>query len=170
MPSKTKSVPKPFRVGVIGCGAISNAYFQHLAPFEKYAKITACADIDLSRAKAKAAEHGVPKAGTVEEVLADPDIDLVLNLTIPAAHTSVNMAAIKAGKHAYCEKPFSLSYKEGLKVLSEAKKRKLRLGCAPDTVLGGGIQTARSVIDSGAIGRPIAAFANMLGTATRAGT
>ncbi|MEI9999308.1 MAG: Gfo/Idh/MocA family oxidoreductase [Verrucomicrobiota bacterium] len=83
---------------------MSNAYFKHLAPFHHYAKITACADLDLERAKAKAAEHGVPKASTVKELLADPEIDLVLNLTIPAAHASVNLTALKAGKHAYCEK------------------------------------------------------------------
>jgi predicted dehydrogenase len=162
MPAPSKSVSKPFRIGVIGCGAISNAYFQHLAPFSSYAKITACADIDLDRARAKAKEHGVPKACSVKELLLDPEIDAVLNLTIPAAHATVNMAAVKAGKHVYCEKPFSLSYKEGLRVLKEAQKRKLRLGCAPDTVLGGGIQTARQLIDQGAIGRPIGAVANML--------
>jgi predicted dehydrogenase len=157
-----KPVSKPFRIGLIGCGNISNAYFQHLAPYAAFAKITACADIDVERAQAKATEHGVAKACSVKELLADPDIDAVLNLTIPAAHAGVNLAALKAGKHAYCEKPFSLTYKEGVQVLKEAQKRKLRVGCAPDTVLGGGIQTARLVIDSGAIGKPIAAFANML--------
>jgi predicted dehydrogenase len=158
-----KPVSKPFRIGLIGCGNISNAYFTHLAPYDVFAKITACADIDVERAKAKAAEHGVPKACSVKELLADPDIDAVLNLTIPAAHASVNLAALKAGKHTYCEKPFSLTYKEGVAVMKEAEKRKLRVGCAPDTVLGGGIQTARNVIDSGAIGKPVAAFANLVG-------
>jgi predicted dehydrogenase len=157
-----KSGSLPFRVGVIGCGAISNAYFKHLAPFSAYAKITACADIDLERARKKAAEHGVVKAYSVQELLADPEIDAVLNLTIPGAHASVNLQALKAGKHAYCEKPFSLTYKEGLKVLAEAKKRKLRVGCAPDTVLGGGIQTCRKLIDDGVIGKPVGATANML--------
>ena len=162
MPSKSKPVSKPFRIGLIGCGNISNAYFTHLAPYAAYAKITACSDLDIERARAKAAEHGVAKACTVKELLADPAIDAVLNLTIPAAHASVNLAALKAGKHAYCEKPFSLTYKEGLQVTKEAQKRRLRVGCAPDTVLGGGIQTARKLIDDGAIGKPIAAFANML--------
>jgi predicted dehydrogenase len=159
MPSK--SVPKPFRVGIIGCGDISRQYFQHLKPYGAYARFTACADLDLERARAKAAEHGL-KACTVKELLADPDIDAILNLTIPAAHVTVNLAALRAGKHVYCEKPFSFTYKEGLSVLKEAQKRKLRVGCAPDTVLGGGIQTARQLIDEGAIGKPIAAFANML--------
>jgi len=152
----------PLRVGLVGCGNISNAYFTHLKPFSSYAKITACADLDMARAKAKADEHGVGKACSVAELLADPEIDAVLNLTIPAAHVEVNLRALKAGKHVYCEKPFSLSYKEGLKVLKEAQKRKLRVGCAPDTVLGGGIQTCRKLIDQGVIGKPIAATANMV--------
>jgi predicted dehydrogenase len=156
------SISAPLRVGVIGCGAISNAYFKGLAPFSKYAQITACADLDIERAGKKASEHGVGKAYSVEELLDDPEVDAVLNLTIPGAHAGVNLQAIKAGKHAYCEKPFSLTYKDGLKVLKEAQKRKLRLGCAPDTVLGGGIQTCRKLIDEGVIGQPVAATANML--------
>jgi predicted dehydrogenase len=152
----------PLRVGLIGCGAISNAYFEHLAPFSRYAKITACSDLDLERARATAAHHHLPKSCTVEELLADPDIDVILNLTIPAAHASVNLAALRAGKHAYCEKPFALNYQEGLEVVREAAKRKLYVGCAPDTVLGGGIQTCRNVIDQGLIGRPVAGVANML--------
>jgi predicted dehydrogenase len=151
------------RVGLVGCGSISNAYFKNLAPFSAYAQITACSDLDVDRARAKAAEHGVAKACSVKELLADPEIDIVLNLTIPAAHVDVNLQALKAGKHAYCEKPFSLTYKDGLKVVAEAKKRKLRVGCAPDTVLGGGIQTCRHLIDQGVIGQPIGATANMLG-------
>jgi predicted dehydrogenase len=161
MPPKSKPAPKPLRVGIIGVGDISRQYFQHFKPYEAYAKFTAVADLNLDRAKAKAAEHGL-KACTVKELLADPEIDAILNLTIPAAHVTVNLAALRAGKHVYTEKPFSFTYKEGLAVLKEAEKRKLRVGCAPDTVLGGGIQTARQLIDQGAIGRPVAAFANML--------
>jgi predicted dehydrogenase len=159
---KLKSSSAPFRIGLVGCGAISNAYFKGLAPFSDLAQITACADLDLDRAAQKAAEHGVGKSYAVEDFLADPEIDAVLNLTIPAAHAELNLRALKAGKHAYCEKPFSLTYKEGLKVLNESKKRGLLVGCAPDTVLGGGIQTCRKLIDDGAIGRPIAFTANML--------
>ena len=152
----------PLRIGIIGCGNISNAYFKHAQPYADLIQFVACADLDLGRAQAKAAEHGVGKAYSVAELLADPEIDAVLNLTIPAAHSPVNLQAIKAGKHAYCEKPFSLTYKEGLKVVKEAQARKLRLGCAPDTVLGGGIQTCRKLIDDGAIGRPVGATANMV--------
>ncbi len=157
-----KSTSLPLRAGIIGCGNISNAYFQHLKPFTDYVTITACADLDVDRARAKAAEHGVGKSGSVQEILDDPEIDIVLNLTIPGVHAAVNQQVLKAGKHVYCEKPFSLSYAEGLKTVKQAEARKLRLGCAPDTVLGGGIQTCRKLIDDGAIGKPIAAMANML--------
>jgi predicted dehydrogenase len=157
-----KSSSLPLGVGIIGCGNISNAYFKHGAPFSEYIKFVSCADIDVERAKAKAAEHGLSKGYSVKELLADPEVDIVLNLTIPAAHTEVNMQALKAGKHAYTEKPFSFTYKEGLKTQKEAHKRKRRLGCAPDTVLGGGIQTCRKLIDDGAIGKPIAAMANFM--------
>jgi predicted dehydrogenase len=161
MPKKPFTLP--LRVGVIGCGNISNAYFHGIKPFPSLVQIVSCADLDLPRAKAKAAEHGVAKGYSVAELLNDPEVDLVLNLTIPGAHAPVNLQALKAGKHAYCEKPFSLTFKEGLKVVQEAKKRKLRVGCAPDTVLGGGIQACRKLIDAGAIGKPVAATANMLG-------
>ncbi len=154
--------PTPFRVGLIGCGNISNAYFKGCAPYSKLIQITACSDLDLARARAKAEEQGIAKACTPSELLKDPDIDIILNLTIPKAHAEVNLAALKAGKHVYCEKPFSLTKREGAKVLAEAKKRKRWVGCAPDTVLGGGIQTCRKLIDDGAIGKPIAAAANMV--------
>ncbi|MDR1145878.1 MAG: Gfo/Idh/MocA family oxidoreductase [Verrucomicrobiales bacterium] len=151
----------PLRAGIIGCGNISNAYFKHTAPFADYVKIIACADLDPARAKAKAAEHGITPL-TVQELLASPDLDVVLNLTVPKAHVAVNTAILKAGKHAYCEKPFALTVSEGKKVLALAKKMRRVIGCAPDTVLGGGIQTCRKLIDDGAIGKPVAAVANML--------
>jgi predicted dehydrogenase len=168
MPAKSHSISKPFRVGVIGCGDISRQYFQHLKPFAAYAKITACADMDLERARAKAVEQGI-KACTVDELLTDPEIDAVLNLTIPAAHVKVNLAALKAGKHVYCEKPFSFTAKEGAQVLKEALKRRLRVGCAPDTVLGGGIQTARKLIDEPSANR-LQRSPTCSVTATSAGT
>jgi predicted dehydrogenase len=157
----TKS-SSPLRVGFIGCGNISNAYFRGFRPFPHLVEVVACADIDVQRAKAKAAEHSIDRGCSVAELLADPDIDLVLNLTVPSAHAEVNRQALKAGKHAYCEKPFSLTYKDGVKTLEAAKKARLRVGCAPDTVLGQGIQTCRRLIDEGAIGKPVAATANML--------
>ncbi len=151
----------PVRVGIIGCGNISNQYFNSCKLF-KILSIQAVADLDLKRAQEKAKEHGIPKACSVKEMLADPKIELILNLTIPQAHAEINLKTLRAGKHVYCEKPFSLTVADGKKVLNEAKKRKLLVGCAPDTVLGGGIQTCRKLIADGAIGQMVAAMANML--------
>jgi predicted dehydrogenase len=153
----------PLRLGLIGCGNISNAYFRGLKPFPHLVEVAACADLDVPRAQAKAAEHQVARGGSVEELLADPTVDLILNLTIPGAHAEVNRQALAAGKHVYCEKPFALTYADGLKTLEAARAKGLRVGCAPDTVLGQGIQTCRRLIDAGAIGEPVAATANMMG-------
>jgi predicted dehydrogenase len=144
-------------IGVIGCGNISPAYFKGMALFENVQPV-ACADLDHERAGATAAEQGI-RAATVEDLLAIDDVDIVLNLTIPAAHVEVNLAALRAGKHAYCEKPFALSNDDVASVLAEASDRGLRVGCAPDTFLGGGAQTARKLIADGAIGEPVAATA-----------
>jgi predicted dehydrogenase len=156
------TIRSPLRIGLIGCGTISNAYFKGFKPFPHLIEVVACADIDLARARAKAAEHGVAKGCAVADLLADPEVELVLNLTIPGAHAEVNFQALAAGKHSYSEKPFALAYGDGLKTLREARNRNLRVGCAPDTVLGQGIQTCRQLIDEGAIGKPIAATANMM--------
>src|ERR1700683_1144333 len=97
-----RSPSLPLRVGLVGCGTISNAYFKGMKPFPGLVQIVACSDLDVSRAKAKAAEHGVAKACPVPQLLDDPEIDLVLNLTVPGAHAAVNLQALQAGKHAYC--------------------------------------------------------------------
>ena len=150
------------KVGVIGCGKISDAYFLGSRRYD-ILEIVACADLDLSRARAKALEHKIPKACTVSQLLADPSIEIVLNLTIPAAHAAINKRALKAGKHAYTEKPFALNSADGRRVLALAKAKNLLVGCAPDTFLGGGLQTCRKLIDDGAIGRPVAALAFCMG-------
>jgi predicted dehydrogenase len=147
------------KVGIIGCGNISNAYFKGCAPFD-ILEIVACADVDMERAHAKAAEHGV-KAYTVDELLADPEISIVVNLTTPQSHAPVSLAAIAAGKNVHEEKPFALRREDGLKILAAAKEKGVLVGCAPDTFLGGGIQTCRKLIDDGVIGEPIAATAFM---------
>ncbi len=153
-------MPRPIHVGLVGCGKISDAYFAGSAHYD-FIKIVACADLDPARAAAKAREHGI-RGTTVDELLAAPDVDLVLNLTIPAAHASVNIAALEAGKHVYTEKPFALDASEGAHVLTLARAKNLLVGCAPDTFLGGGLQTARKAVDDGAIGRPVSAMAFML--------
>ena len=151
----------PVRIGLIGCGTISPAYLRAAATFDSL-EFVACADLDPSAAKRAEERFGVP-ATTVDALLARDDIEAVLNLTIPAAHGSVNLAAIEAGKHVYCEKPFALNVAEGERVLAAADAAGLRVGCAPDTFLGGGQQTVRQLIDAGAIGKPVAATAFMMG-------
>lgn len=150
------------RIGVIGCGAISGAYLGMAKSFS-VVEVAACADTDLGRAKSKAKEFGVAKACGVEELLGDPAIELVLNLTVPKAHVPVSLAALEAGKHVYAEKPLGIDREEGRKVIELAKKKNLKVGCAPDTFMGAGIQTARKLIEEGAIGRPVAFTAFMMG-------
>ena len=125
-------------------------------------KFVGCADIDPSAAKRTEETFGVP-AMSVDALLARDDVDVILNLTIPAAHAGVNLAALAAGKHAYCEKPFGLDAEEGRRVLATAAAAGLRVGCAPDTFLGGGHQTVRQLIDDGAVGNPVAGTAFMMG-------
>jgi predicted dehydrogenase len=151
----------PVNVGIIGCGNISNAYFKAGKTF-RLVNIVACADLIPERARAKAEEHGIPNAYTVEELLADPAIEIVVNLTIPNAHYSVCMAGVEAGKHVYVEKPLCITREEGQKLLETASARNLRVGSAPDTFLGGGIQTCLKLIQDGWIGEPIGATAFML--------
>src|SRR5690606_25683788 len=141
----------------VGCGKISDQYFDGLRRYTVL-DVVACADLDADRARAKAAERGM-RAETAEGLLAAPDIDLVVNLTIPAAHAGVNRDALLAGKHVYCEKPFALNMADGSAVAALAQDRGLLVGCAPDTLLGGGQQTARGAVDRGMIGRPLSAMA-----------
>ena len=148
------------RVAVVGCGNISDIYFQNLAKFQAV-QVVACADLDLARAQATALKYGIARAGTVEEILNDPNIDLILNLTTPDAHASVALAALKADKHVYNEKPLALELSDAREMLELAGAKNLRLGGAPDTFLGGGLQTCRQLIDDGAIGTPLAASAFM---------
>ncbi len=147
------------KVGIIGCGNISPAYFKGSRAFD-ILDVVACADMDMERASARAQEFGVRAMG-VDALLADPDIEIVVNLTIPQAHAEVSLQVIEAGKNVYEEKPFALNRDDGKKVLDAAKARGVLVGCAPDTFLGGGIQTCRKLIDDGWIGEPVAATAFM---------
>jgi len=150
-----------FRVGIVGCGNISKAYLEGTRKFPVL-ELAGVADLDLSRAEAKAAEFST-KAYSVENLLAEKGVDLIVNLTVPKVHATVNQAILEAGKHAYVEKPFALQVADGRAVIDLAKAKGLRVGCAPDTFLGGGIQTARKLLDDGAIGEPLGAVANMAG-------
>jgi predicted dehydrogenase len=149
------------KIGIIGAGVISQIYCKNLSAYPEV-EIAAVADLDLDRARARAAEFGVPKACTVEQLLADPEIDIVVNLTIPKAHASVSMDALKAGKHVYVEKPLAVTREDGKAMLELAREKGLRVACAPETFLGGGIQTCRKLIDDGVIGTPIHASGFMI--------
>ncbi len=144
------------KVGLIGCGNISGIYFRNCAIFRNI-EIVAVADLIRERAEAAAAEHRIARALSVRKLLADPDIEIVLNLTIPKAHVKVAMAALKAGKSVYNEKPLAISLEDGRRMIRLARSRRLLVGCAPDTFMGAGIQTCRKLIDDGAIGRPVGA-------------
>jgi predicted dehydrogenase len=152
---------QPVKTGIIGCGAISGAYLSMAKTFP-IVQITTCADIDLTRAKSKAKEFQIPKATTVEALLNDPEIELILNLTIPKAHAHVSLAALNAGKHIYSEKPLAITREEGQQLITLAQQKNRKLGCAPDTFMGAGIQTARKLIEDNAIGRPVAFTAFMM--------
>ena len=148
------------KIGIIGCGNISGIYLQKAQTFE-ILQVAACADLIMERAQAQGAKYGV-KAVTVEQLLADPEIEIVVNLTTPQAHYPVALQALQAGKSVYNEKPLTVKRQEAQEILSLAKQKGLLVGGAPDTFLGAGLQTCRQVIDSGKIGRPVAATAFML--------
>jgi len=153
-------IDRPVTVGVVGCGNISDVYLTNLTVAPEVTFV-ACADLDLDRARRKAAAHGVPRAGAVVELLADPSIELVLNLTIPAAHAEVALAAVAAGKSVYNEKPLAIERADAARLLERAAASGVLVGGAPDTFLGAGLQTARRLLDDGAIGAPVAFAAAM---------
>jgi predicted dehydrogenase len=148
---------EPLKVGVVGTGTISRTYFEHLAKLPG-TEVVAAADLDLARAKAVGEKYGV-RALSPDELYADAEVEAVLNLTIPAAHASVTLAALDAGKHVYGEKPLAVTRQEARPLLEAAHAAGLRIGCAPDTVLGTGTQTARVLLDRGDVGVPAAASA-----------
>jgi predicted dehydrogenase len=149
------------KVGIVGCGNISGIYFKMCRWFE-ILDVCAAADLVPERAQAKAGQFGVAKACPVEELLADPEIKIVVNLTVPKAHGPVALAALKVGKSVHNEKPLALEREDGKKMLALASRKGLRVGCAPDTFMGAGIQTCRKLIDDGRIGEPVGATAFML--------
>ena len=147
-------------VGVIGCGVISAAYLTAARHFPVI-DLRAVADLDPAAAAARGAEFGIP-AVTIPELLADPSVEIVLNLTVPKAHAAVSLQAIEAGKHVHSEKPLGISLAEAARIVAAAEARGLRVGCAPDTFLGGAHQEARRLIDAGAIGTPVGGTAFFL--------
>ncbi|WOI57824.1 Gfo/Idh/MocA family oxidoreductase [Palleronia sp. LCG004] len=147
-------------IGIIGCGVISGIYLENMARFPDL-ELRAVADLRPEAAEKAAAAHGV-EALSVDALLAREDIDIVLNLTIPAAHAEVGRRVLEAGRHLYLEKPLAASVAEAREMLDLAEARGLRVGCAPDTFLGGGHQAARAALDEGAVGRPLGGSATMM--------
>ncbi|MEP5759260.1 MAG: Gfo/Idh/MocA family oxidoreductase [Litoreibacter sp.] len=148
-------------VGIIGCGNISTTYFD-FAPLFRGLEIHACADMNMDAAHARATEYGVT-AYDVAGLLAAPEVDIVLNLTIPDAHAPITMQALEVGKHVYSEKPLVLSIEDGRAMRDLADRKGLRVGCAPDTFLGGAHQLARAAVDEGRIGSITAGTAHVMG-------
>ena len=151
----------PVRVGIVGCGTISGIYLQNSKLLDAF-DVVACADLLPERAHARADEYGVPRSCSVEDLLADPEIEIVLNLTIPNAHAEIAFAALESGKSVYNEKPLVIRREDAARMLELAARNGLRVGCAPDTFLGAGIQTCRKLIAEGVIGQPVAATAFMM--------
>ena len=152
---------KTLGVGIIGCGNISWAYLKLSALF-KGIEVRAVADMNMAAAEARAKEFNV-KAQTVKDLLKNDDIQIVVNLTVPAVHYKVSRQILEAGKHVYSEKPLTLSYKDALALQKYAAKKKLRVGSAPDTFLGSSHQLARKTIDDGTIGKVVSGTCHFMG-------
>jgi predicted dehydrogenase len=146
-------VSRAIRVGIVGAGYISAAYLKAAKNFPELA-IVSCADAMPANAEKRGEEFGL-KVQSVEELLQDDSIDLILNLTTPQGHFPVSSQGLQAGKHVYSEKPLALGREDAEALARTAREHRVRLGCAPDTFLGGGQQTARKLIDDGAIGKPL---------------
>jgi predicted dehydrogenase len=147
-------------IGIIGIGDISDVYIGFLQKQSGLVTVLGCAARDLAKAQAKSAQYGIERAyPDAQSLLADPDIDLVLNLTAPAAHAEITLAALRSGKHVYSEKPLAATRFEGEQIMALAAELGLSVGCAPDTFFGGRLQTCRALIDSGRIGDIVGASA-----------
>ncbi|RKE60349.1 Gfo/Idh/MocA family protein [Microbacterium sp. AG238] len=144
----------PVGVGFVGVGVISDTYLENLGSFPDV-RVVILGDLDVDRAKAQAEKHGVAEWGTTDDVLAHPDVDVIVNLTIPAVHVEISSRAIAAGKHVWTEKPLGLDRESTAELLRQADAAGLRIGSAPDTLLGPGFQTAKRAIQSGVIGEPM---------------
>lgn len=155
-PGEHCRVVQPVNVGVLGCGHVSDQYFRGCRRFDVL-RLVSCADVDTARAEQKAAEHDVPRAYSPEALLDDPGVDLVLNLTPPLAHAETSLALIHAGKHVWSEKPLAGTLDEASRLIEAARDSGVRLGCAPDTFLGGGLQTSIKLVEDGSVGEPVAA-------------
>ena len=151
-----------FKVGILGSGVISRTYAADIMDFYSYVlDLTACADIDASLAEKLASEFHIRKSYTTEELLADDEIEIVINLTPPQMHVPLAKQIIAAGKHLFSEKPFTRTVAEAKEVLDLANEKGIRVGCAPDTFLGSGLQSLRYYLDAGMVGEPFFVTSNM---------
>ena len=142
---------KTIGIGIIGCGTISDVYLTNITQHYYNLELIACADMFIEKACQMKEKYNIPIACTVDELLANQDIEIVLNLTIPAAHYEVNMQILQAGRHLYCEKPLTLNFEDAQKATDLARLIKgLMAVSAPDTFLGAGSQTCRALMDQGA--------------------
>jgi predicted dehydrogenase len=151
---------EPTVIGIIGCGNISDAYLKGAAR-SQLVRVKSCADLLPDVAQAKARDYGIA-AVAVDALLGDPEIEIVINLTVPLAHGPVSRQIITAGKHVYSEKPLAARFSEGQALMLAAAGRGVQVGCAPDTFLGAAHQACRRAIDAGRIGRPVAGAASVL--------
>ncbi|MGB1154577.1 MAG: Gfo/Idh/MocA family protein [Paracoccaceae bacterium] len=144
---------KPFRIGLIGTGRISDIYIQNCSKFDEL-EIVSCGSLDAEESKKKAQVYGIPTVQSPVEILADPNVDCILNLTIPASHAAVTLQALEAGKHVYSEKPIATDILDCRRILNLARSKNLKVGNAPDTFFGGRWQTVRKLLDQQVIGKP----------------
>jgi predicted dehydrogenase len=152
---------QPVKLGIVGCGVISDAYLKG-ASRSRLVAVKSCTDLVPEAAAAKAAAHGILAVG-IEAMLADPEVEIVLNLTVPLAHAEVSLRAVEAGKHVYSEKPIATTFSEGRELTAAARAKGVRLGAAPDTFLGAAHQAVRRALDAGRIGRVVAGSACFAG-------
>jgi predicted dehydrogenase len=149
---------KKYNVGLLGCGDICDIYFKNCLS-SGILNIAAFASLHEEKAHRKAQEYHIPKACSIHDLINDSQIDIILNLTVPEVHAKFNLAALESGKHVYSEKPLAAILEDGQNIIALAKSKGLKVGCAPDTFLGGRLQTCRKAIDEGRIGEPTAAAA-----------
>jgi predicted dehydrogenase len=158
--AENKQAKQALNVGLIGTGRISDIYLKTCSSFSEL-NIKVCGSLDLHQSSEKASRYGISEIASPDEIIADESIDCILNLTLPAVHAEINLAALVAGKHVYSEKPFATRLEDGRQILDMAAARGLTVGNAPDTFLGGRWQTARKILDSGVIGTPIGCMAHV---------
>ncbi|MBI4767895.1 MAG: Gfo/Idh/MocA family oxidoreductase [Deltaproteobacteria bacterium] len=152
---------KPVKTAVIGCGDISDIYFKNTAGW-KILDVIACSSLNRKNAEMQGAKYNIPHVLQAGDIMADPEIELVLNLTVPEAHAEIALSALRAGKHIYNEKPLAIRKEDAQTILREANSRGLYVGCAPDTFLDAGLQTCRRIVDEGSIGQVVAVTAHFL--------